>query len=78
MAITYQIWSDAPSVILTKEKAKRTRVNRCADRRPTWAELRIVLNGLKRGQAALNCGRSGPEARNNQHPTENVTEPIFV
>ena len=41
-------------------------MNRCADRRPTWAELRIVLNGLKRGQAALNCGRSGPEARNNQ------------
>ena len=40
-------------------------MNRCADRRPTWAELRIVLNGLKRGQAALNCGRSGPEARNN-------------
>ena len=28
--------------------------------------MRIVSNGLKRGQAALNCGRGGPEARNNQ------------
>ena len=48
-------------------KSKRIRVNRCADQRPAWAELRSASNGLKRGQAALNCGRDGLEARNNQY-----------
>ena len=32
-----------------------------------WAEVRIVQYGLKRVRVALNCGRGGPEARNN-HP----------
>ena len=41
-------------------------LNRCADQRSAWAELRIVSNGLKRGRAALNCGQGGLGARNNQ------------
>ena len=40
-------------------------LNRCADQRSAWAELRIVSNGLKRGRAALNCGQGGLGARNN-------------
>ena len=40
-------------------------LNRCADRRPAWAEVRIVSNGLKRGQTVLNCGLGGLENRNN-------------
>ena len=48
-----------------ERETERTILNRCVDLRPAWAEVRIVSNGLKRGQAALNYGRGGPEARNN-------------
>ena len=42
-------------------------LNRCADQRPAWAEVRIVSNGLKRGQTVLNCGLGGLENRNNHN-----------
>jgi len=40
--------------------------------------VRIVSNGLKRGQAALNCGQSGPEARNNHIEATRVGYHGFV